>query len=184
LTRRALAAAVRGAPLWGVENEADQRGPSPMMNLQQISDRLEIQQLLVDYCNAIDRRDYDRLDEIFTSDAYIDYRALGGIDGRFPQVKAWLGPALAHFPHYFHLVGNMDIAVDGDQARARTACFNPMDTPLPVGGSQVMFLGLYYVDRLVRTARGWRIAERVEEGCFRHNVPAHMSIPDPARSPS
>jgi hypothetical protein len=42
-----------------------------------------------------------------------------------------------------------------------------------------MFLGLYYLDKLVRTPHGWRITERVEEGCFKHNVPAHMSIPEP-----
>ena len=68
---------------------------------------------------------------MFTPDAYIDYRKLGGIDGRFPQVKAWLGPALANFPHYCHLVGNIEITLAGDTARARTLCINPMDTPLP-----------------------------------------------------
>jgi hypothetical protein len=155
-----------------------------MMNLQQISDRFEIQQLLVDYCNAIDRRDFDGLDAIFTPDAYIDYRKLGGVDGRYPEIKAWLRPALQHFPNYFHLVANLDIRIDGDRATARTLCFNPMDTPLPGGGSQVMFLGLYYVDKLVRTSAGWRITERVEEGCIRHNVPAHMNIPDPQAAAS
>ena len=154
-----------------------------MLSLQQISDRLEIQQLMVDYANAIDRRDFDRLDDVFTPDAYIDYRKLGGVDGKYPQIKEWLKPALAYFPHYFHFVGNIDITIEGDQARARTACFNPMDTPLPGGGSQVMFLGLFYVDKLVRTPRGWRITERVEEGCFKHNVPAHMSIPEPGANP-
>jgi hypothetical protein len=149
-----------------------------MLSLQEISDRLEIQQLMVDYANALDRRDYDRLDRIFTPDAYIDYRKLGGVDGRYPQIKDWLKTALGYFPHYYHFVGNFDIAVDGDRARARTACFNPMDTPLPAGGRQVMFLGLYYVDQLVRTPQGWRIAERVEEGCYQHNVPSHVQIPE------
>jgi hypothetical protein len=41
-----------------------------------------------------------------------------------------------------------------------------------------MFLGLYYVDQLVRTPQGWRIAERVEEGCYQHNVPPHVQIPE------
>ena len=69
-----------------------------MLSLQQISDRLEIQQLMVDYANALDRRDYDRLDRIFTPDAYIDYRKLGGVDGRYPQIKEWLKGALGYFP--------------------------------------------------------------------------------------
>ena len=147
------------------------------MNLQELSDRVEIEQLIVRYSNAIDQRNWNALDEVFTPDAYIDYRALGGIDGRYPEVKAWLGPALANFPHYCHLVGNIEITLDGDRARSRTLCINPMDTPLPSGGSQVMFLGLWYKDKFVRTAKGWRMSERVEEACFQHNVPAHMAIP-------
>ena len=61
-----------------------------MLSLEEISDRLEIQQLLVDYSTAIDQRRFDDLDKVFTPDAYIDYRALGGIDGRYPEVKDWL----------------------------------------------------------------------------------------------
>lgn len=53
-----------------------------MLSVAEISDRLEIQQLLVDYSSAIDQRRFDDLDRVFTPDAYIDYRALGGIDGR------------------------------------------------------------------------------------------------------
>jgi len=142
-----------------------------MMSLQDISDRLEIQQLMVTYSNAIDRRDFDRLDEVFTHDAHIDYTTMGGIAGRYPEVKAWLGPALQTFPHYYHLVGNIEITLTGDTATARTACFNPMEVPLPQGGSQIMFLGLWYWDKLVRTPLGWRIGERSQEPCFRHNVP-------------
>src|SRR5271166_5731820 len=89
-------------------------GNITMLTVQEISDRLEIQQLMIDYSSAIDQRDYDRLDDVFTLDAYIDYRAMGGIDGRYPEVKAWLKPALAVFPHYCHMIGNMSIRVTGD----------------------------------------------------------------------
>ena len=43
-----------------------------MLSLAEISDRLEIQQLLVDYSTAIDTRRFDDLDRVFTPDAYID----------------------------------------------------------------------------------------------------------------
>ena len=151
-----------------------------MMSLGEISDRLEIQQLMTTYSNAIDRRDFDWLDTVFTPDAYIDYRAMGGIDGRYPEVKAWLGPALKSFPHYYHLIANTEVVLAGDKATATTVCFNPMEVPLPEGGSQVMFLGLWYVDKLVRTSDGWRIGERVEESCYQHNVPAHVRAGMPA----
>ncbi len=147
-----------------------------VLTVQEISDRLEIQQLMVDYANAIDTRNFDALDRVFTADAYIDYRAMAGIDGRFPDVKAWLPQAMANFPHYQHLIGNMDIKVDGDAATSRTACFNPMVTALPGGGSQVMFLGLWYLDKFVRTPSGWRMCERVEESCYAHNTPGGVQI--------
>jgi hypothetical protein len=42
------------------------------LSLQEISDRLETQQLLSDYSTAIDQRRFDDLDRVFTKDAYID----------------------------------------------------------------------------------------------------------------
>ena len=146
------------------------------LTLQQISDRLEIEQLIVDYANAIDSRNFDALDQVFTQDAYIDYRAMGGIDGRYPEVKAWLKPALDKFPSYSHLVGNIAIKVTGDTADARTLCFNPMVIDLGGGKNQVMFLGLWYVDKLIRTSEGWRMTERVEERCYDHNVPGQIKV--------
>jgi len=145
-----------------------------MLSLQEISDRLEIQQLITDYANAIDSRNFAALDRVFTTDAYIDYRALGGIDGRYPAIKKWLAEVLPHFPRYTHLVGNIGIELDGDAARARTACINPMEVPLPGGGSQVMWLALWYVDRFARTRDGWRMCERVEEPGVQYNVPEHI----------
>jgi hypothetical protein len=46
-----------------------------MLSLEEILDRLEIQQLLVDYSTAIDQRRFDDLDRVFTPDAYIDFWA-------------------------------------------------------------------------------------------------------------
>ena len=81
-----------------------------MLSLQELSDRLEIEQLIVRYSNCIDQRDWDGLDAVFTPDAYIDYRKLGGIDGRFPrgkglaragarQLSALLSPGGQHRDH-------------------------------------------------------------------------------------
>jgi len=49
-----------------------------MLSLQEISDRLEIQDLFTAHSHAIDRRDWDALDRIFTPDAVIDYTAPTG----------------------------------------------------------------------------------------------------------
>ncbi|MGB2921012.1 MAG: nuclear transport factor 2 family protein [Mycobacterium sp.] len=135
-----------------------------MLSLEEISDRLEIQQLLIDYSTAIDQRRFDDLDAVFTSDAYIDYRAAGGIDGPFPEVKAWLSEVLPNFPAYYHMLGNVDVRVTGDTATSRAICFNPM--VMGGGQQQIYFVGIWYVDEFVRTAQGWRMSRRVEEKCF------------------
>ncbi|MGU3654062.1 nuclear transport factor 2 family protein [Mycolicibacterium sp. A43C] len=135
-----------------------------MLSIEEISDRLEIQQLLIAYSTAIDSRRFDDLDQVFTADAYIDYRAMGGVDGRYPEVTAWLSEVLPNFPAYAHMLGNVDVRIDGDTATSRTLCFNPM----VLGGAegQVLFCGLWYDDEFVRTAEGWRMSKRVEEKCF------------------
>lgn len=149
--------------------------------LQRLADRLELEALVIRYANAIDRRDFASLDSVFTADAYIDYRAMGGIDGPYPVVKQWLPQALGHFPGYMHLVGNCEFQIDGDRARGRIACFNPMVVPRPEGGTDTMFLGLWYLDAYLRTADGWRITRRVEEKSYDFNVPAWLkAVVNPA----
>ena len=139
-----------------------------MLSHAEISDRLEIQQLIVDYSTAIDTRRFNDLDAVFTEDAYIDYTALGGIEGRYPEVKAWLAEVLPNFPMYAHMLGNFSVRIDGDTASSRTICFNPMvlrRTPTQ-DQEQIMFCGLWYDDDFLRTADGWRMTRRVETKRF------------------
>lgn len=141
------------------------------MSIQEISDRLEINNLLIDYCTAIDAHDWDALDRIFTPDAFIDYTALGGAKGDFAATKEYLSRVLPFFPSTQHMIANSRIHLEGDTARGRTMCHNPMVMPLKDGGTQVAFYGLWYQDRFVRTADGWRICERVEAPGYVFNVP-------------
>ena len=145
-----------------------------MLTIEQISDRLELQQLVTDYVYAIDTRAFDTLDRVFTPDAHIDYTAMGGIAGPYPKIKAWLPEALKHFPAYMHFIGNLSFEINGDVATGQIACFNPMVIPNAAGGTDAMFLGLWYHDRYARTKDGWRIAERVEKKCYDFNMPEWM----------
>ena len=40
------------------------------MNIEEISDHLEIERLMVKYVDAIDTKSWELLDEVFTSDAF------------------------------------------------------------------------------------------------------------------
>ena len=149
-----------------------------MMTLQEISDRLEIQDLFARYCFAIDERNWDALDRIFTPDARIDYTETGGAKGSLAEIKAWLPRALERFPAFQHMVATSRLVFDGDSASSRTILFNPMVLPGKDGTPQTFFIGLWYRDRLVRTGDGWRIAERHEEMSWTHNVPAMDPAPE------
>lgn len=144
-----------------------------MMSLQEMSDRLEIQDLFATYSFAIDDRDWDALDGVFTPDARIDYTETGGAKGSFAEIKAWLPTALERFPAFQHMVATTKLELDGDSATSRTILFNPM-----VHDGQTFFIGLWYRDMLVRTADGWRIAERYEQASWTHNLPALAPAPE------
>jgi hypothetical protein len=150
-----------------------------MLNLQEISDRLEIQQMLIDYANAIDASNFDELDRLFAADAFIDHSANGSYVGPYPGFKDYVRNALSRFTHYYHLVSNIAVAIAGDTATARCVCLNPIDVPLPGGTNQVMFIGFWYHTELVRTADGWRFSRRVQQGCFQHNIPGAIKLPLP-----
>ena len=61
------------------------------VDLQEISDRLEITDVLTRYTRAIDTGDWDRLDTVFTPDAEIDYTESGGIAGGVRRGEAVAG---------------------------------------------------------------------------------------------
>ena len=88
------------------------------MDLQELSDRAEINDVLIRYTRAIDTGDWDRLDTVFTPDAQIDYTESGGIAAGFAEVKPWLAEMLpAFFPKRMHTLGQVEIRLDGDERR-------------------------------------------------------------------
>jgi ketosteroid isomerase-like protein len=144
-----------------------------MLSLQEISDRIEISDLIARYAHAIDEQDWDALDQVFTPDAVIDYTELGGAKGSRAETKEYLASAMPHFSAFQHLSATTKLDLHGDRASARTILFNPMVMDHE-GESRTFFIGLWYVDELVRTADGWRIAHRRERKCWSHNAPAGL----------
>lgn len=130
-------------------------------DLQTVVDRLAIDDILTAYATAVDSGSFEDLRGVFTADARIDYTATGGIAGSVDEVIAWLGTVLPGFTTYCHFLGNRQVSVDGDAARSRTLCLNPM-----VAEPNGFLLGIYYNDVWVRGDDGWRISERVLETCF------------------
>ena len=142
------------------------------MSLQEISDRLEIQELIARYSYALDSRDFDALDDMFTPDAVLDYTATGAIRGSLDEMKAFVSEAFTMFDGTQHLTTQTTLRFDddGNTAYGKSACHNPM----VFGGDnkpKMMVIGLWYVDTFVRTSDGWRFRTRTEEQLYSNIVP-------------
>lgn len=147
-----------------------------MLSLQEISDRLEIQDLVYRYADIIDQRRFDELENVFSDDAHIDYSAVGGAVGDKSSTIAFLKKALPAFKCFQHLNANLQITVNGDTATGRVMCFNPQELMLGKEKSQLFMLGLWYNDEYVRTPAGWRIRKRAEVMSWHFNAPEFMSF--------
>ena len=139
------------------------------MDLQEISDRLEIEGVIVRYTRAIDTGDWDALDTVFTPDAEIDYTESGGVADTYPTVKPWLAEVLpAFFPKRMHSLAQVDIRFpgdgqSGDEALATAYFHNPMPMDDGQGGTKVVEFGGLYHHSMVRTPDGWRSRKLHEE---------------------
>ena len=141
------------------------------LSLQEISDRLEIEELLVRYCYAVDDRNWEAYRNVFTPDAVLDDTVTGGIRSGVEEHVTFMKRALSKILISQHAISTILLDIRGDQASARVHCSCPMVVDLGEGKKQVFFQGLWYRDRVVRTPKGWRISELVEEGYWNHNLP-------------
>ena len=134
------------------------------MHASEISDRLEITDVLVRYTRAIDTGDWEKLDTVFTRDAQIDYTESGGIAAAYPEIKPWLAEMLpAFFPKRMHTLGQLDIRIDGDEASCSAYFHNPMPMDDGAGGEKIVEFGGLYHHTMTRTPDGWRSRKLHEE---------------------
>jgi hypothetical protein len=134
--------------------------------LTELADRLAIQDLIARYPIAVDGRDWDALDDLFTDDARIDFTAFGGPAGDLASIKVFLRDALGGFRRTQHMMGLPAITLSGDRATARTSCNNPMVIDGADGETSVWLIGLWYDDEFARTAEGWRFTSRKQERAY------------------
>lgn len=140
------------------------------MTPQHISDRLEIQDVLVRYCHAVDRKQWDILQTLFTDDATVDYSAFGGPKGPAGELPGYFIDVLANVRSTQHTISTSLIDLTEDHAVVRSAAQVMMISDAPNNTDHVLFVGLWYRDSLVKVADGWKLRERVQEYSWVHNV--------------
>lgn len=130
------------------------------MDLREVSDRLEINELLARYCHALDLKDWPAFRAIFSEGATIDYSEFGGPFGDVQELEDFLSPVLDSLISSQHMVSTVMIDFDGDVANVRSTAIVPLTSAAIQGGEHTLFNGLWYEDKLIRTAKGWRISHR------------------------
>lgn len=138
------------------------------MDLQALSDKLEIQELLARYAHGVDAKDWELWKTVFTPDATLDYSSAGAVVGTRDEAADWLEKALAPMPMTQHFISNIEIDLDGDRAKVRAMFYNPMRLP---GMDDLSYCGGYYHHEVVRTPDGWRSERLVEENVWFANPP-------------
>jgi 3-phenylpropionate/cinnamic acid dioxygenase small subunit len=139
-----------------------------------------IEQLLYRYAWMVDRRKWELMDEVFAPGGTIDYASTGG-PGATPYRESleWLDRALKPWPINLHHITNISVDVEGDRGESRCYFTAPMARPSSNGGQDVITNAGYYLDTLVRTPQGWRIAARFCDMTIQiGGLPPGYEIPD------
>ena len=129
--------------------------------LEQINDRIEIDELLARYSRALDHRQWADLEAIFTPDGEFDAGGLGHPHGP-AAIRAMIEGTIGDLDATQHLVGKsiIEFSEDGNSAEVRTYLISQHIRESTPGPVKHYFLGGEYADRVVRTTDGWRIAYR------------------------
>jgi len=144
------------------------------MNLQQLSDRAEIQDLLTRYCHTIDGHDWKSLAQLFTDDAQIDYSQFGGPHCDKRGLIEFLSSFVPTLRGAQHTISTMLIELDGDTAKVRTAAQVMLIAADENGVDQINVSGLWYHDTVVKTTQGWRIKQRTLKYAWASALPLKM----------
>ena len=135
----------------------DEHAGPRMTRAAELVDRLEIHDLILRYCSAVDRADYPAVRAVYAHDG-VDHHT--GFSGPADDYVAWLAERTAAFDGTMHIVGNHRVELLGDHAFAETYGTavhwgRPLDDQ-----SRNFTSGFRYLDHVRRDADGWRIVAR------------------------
>lgn len=118
-------------------------------------DRFAIGDVIIRYADAIDQLDYDRYATCFTDDVVVTGFTADPVVG-LPAYREWVRAARDRYGRTQHLIGNIQVTVDGDTAHMRS--YVQATHELPNDPEHLLTVWAAYDDDLVRTPAGeWKI---------------------------
>jgi hypothetical protein len=162
----------------------DSRGRSRRMSMPipdgQSDDKQAIYEVVLRYCRALDRLDFELLRSCYHEDAMNHYN---GFDGGREAFIAWVRALLEGFAGTMHMIGNHLVELDGDLARSEAygIAYNLANPKNPENHN--LLSGFRHVDRFERRDGEWRIAERFAVREFFSEAP-ELQLPPPGQGPA
>jgi ketosteroid isomerase-like protein len=121
-----------------------------------------IREVLAEYCFRLDGGDYDGMAALFTADGTWD-TAFGAATGRAAiaqQARDIRARAGDNRPRAIHLVTNIVIALNGNEAEVRSNWTVVQNSPPNSPGGPKIGSGGGYADRMVKQDGAWRFRYR------------------------
>ena len=141
--------------------------------VQYLLDAHQFGQCLLKYPVALDSRDFDLLESLFTPDARIDIPAAGVFDPAGYRAASAAG--LGRLDATQHFVGQPLLKIEGDRAWARSYLLaqHAVNALAPAG---TLTIGAWYNDELVRREGSWLIAARTGNAVWWSGNPAVLGL--------
>ena len=128
------------------------------MTMEELLAKQEIYELSCNYMRGLDRLDAALMHTVFHDDATVDY---GFFQGSGKDFVAFAQNALKDHLANHHMIGQVNIKVDGDQAVGEVY-FQAFHKVVQDGEQQDLFISGRYVDRYERRDGVWKISFRSE----------------------
>ncbi|MEO6092703.1 MAG: nuclear transport factor 2 family protein [Novosphingobium sp.] len=143
-------------------------------SLQRLLDERDIERGLARFSRLIDARAWDRLEDVFAADLSFDYGAEGEQHG-IAALRATMSRYLDGSGATQHLIGNLDVQIDGDRAVSWTYVQARHQRGGDVAGPTFDSNG-EYVDTWARRAAGWRIVRREARWAIHSGDPLILGV--------
>jgi hypothetical protein len=131
--------------------------------LQAMSDRLQVEDVILRYASSIDFKDYPTLRGTLADDVVAQYGPAEPIKGG-DTLAAWIEEMGEDRLWQHHLLNVYHVDVDGDEARALV--YHTSHSASVTEPDDVLVIVARYKDTLRRIDGSWRIADKRMELCW------------------
>ncbi len=138
-----------------------------MNNIQELADKIEIAEVIQRYGKALDEKNFDLLDKVFTKDTPLTY-LLGEDIYKFNMEDGveFFKSFLVKCYWTCHLISSPVFEINDDRAKTSSRVTATHIQKYEDGSQNIWIVSGAYQDELVRGPDGWRISKRLADAPY------------------